>query len=77
MLYTSALEVSYACLARHNFRVLVPGAGLGRLAWDVAAMGMLQSVLALCPEINITIAQALHVKGTSFHITCSCPRSSS
>lgn len=24
---------------RHNFRVLVPGAGLGRLAWDVAKLG--------------------------------------
>ncbi|KAI0074325.1 N2227-domain-containing protein [Panus rudis PR-1116 ss-1] len=24
---------------RHNFRVLVPGAGLGRLAWDVAHLG--------------------------------------
>jgi hypothetical protein len=24
---------------RSNFRVLVPGAGLGRLAWDVARLG--------------------------------------
>ena len=24
---------------RHNFRVLVPGAGLGRLAYDVAKLG--------------------------------------
>ena len=26
-------------LCRRNFRVLVPGAGLGRLAWDVANLG--------------------------------------
>jgi hypothetical protein len=25
--------------SRHNFRVLVPGAGLGRLAYDVAKLG--------------------------------------
>ncbi len=25
--------------SRHNFRVLVPGAGLGRLAYDVANLG--------------------------------------
>jgi carnosine N-methyltransferase len=24
---------------RHNFRVLVPGTGLGRLAWDIAKLG--------------------------------------
>ena len=31
--------------SRHNFRVLVPGAGLGRLAYDVAKLGRFLSLL--------------------------------
>jgi hypothetical protein len=34
---------SHKAKFRHNFRVLVPGAGLGRLAYDVAKLGELSN----------------------------------
>jgi carnosine N-methyltransferase len=35
--------------SRHNFRVLVPGAGLGRLAYDVAKLGRILSLVLFLP----------------------------
>lgn len=39
---SSQIEPSQT-MHRHNFRVLVPGTGLGRLAYDVAQLGMLSN----------------------------------
>jgi hypothetical protein len=48
--YGPQLLLLYPCpqtKSRHNFRVLVPGAGLGRLAYDVAKLGMIPRVWRL------------------------------
>jgi carnosine N-methyltransferase len=39
LLHPLECHESSSGFSRHNFRVLVPGAGLGRLAWDVAKLG--------------------------------------
>ena len=36
---------------RHNIRVLVPGAGLARLPYDVAKLGAVYGVLGMAPLI--------------------------
>ena len=56
---------------RHNFRVLVPGAGLGRLAYDVAKLGerIPQLFLGFFHRHN-RIHQAFPARATSFRTSC-------
>jgi carnosine N-methyltransferase len=42
--------------SRHNFRVLVPGAGLGRLAYDVAKLGRFLTLLFhFCDRFSVRL----------------------
>lgn len=49
-------------MLRTKLRVLVPGAGLGRLAYDVANMGMSLYVL-LAPLINESGTPRIYMSG--------------
>ena len=56
---------------RHNFRVLVPGAGLGRLAYDVANLGERISYPFLRSSHQADrVPQDFPAKATSFRTTC-------
>ena len=56
---------------RHNFRVLVPGAGLGRLAYDVANLGKTTSHLFLRASHRADhVPQDFPAKATNFRTTC-------
>jgi hypothetical protein len=55
--------------SRRKLKVLVPGAGLGRLAYDVAKMGMIQSRLLLFVCLTST-NKASRVRGMNSPITC-------
>lgn len=59
------------CIHRGNFRVLVPGVGLGRLAFDVASLGSYFSILHRIPPY-ILYDQDLRAKEMNSHITCYC-----
>jgi len=57
---------------RRKVKVLVPGAGLGRLAYDVAKMGMVQPSSASLPFfVCLTSTNKVsRVRGTNSPITC-------
>lgn len=61
-------------LFRGKLRVLVPGAGLGRLAWDIANLGEPNEIVCSGNTqfqfADILSLQDLHVKGTSSLTTC-------
>jgi carnosine N-methyltransferase len=40
-------------LRRRNFRILVPGAGLGRLAWNIANLGSHILSVFFTPETHV------------------------
>ena len=72
---SSSLTHDLILLCRRNFRVLVPGAGLGRLAWDVANLGQEYHVSDLEGYADHVSKQDSRARGTSSLITCFSPLS--
>ena len=57
--------MNYAKL-RRNLRVLVPGAGLGRLAWDVANLGMGSSYRIDKDNVSFSSTAGFACQGNEF-----------